>query len=171
MQLEEFYGYKNLLMKSLCENEQVVKLVTGNKKARVPNHGLPYSQIFPYEFVPDTVDEGKTFVCFDVDIVSVPNKTYYTPVIYVWVFTHKSLLRMKDGNGCLLDQLCMSINEMINGSRYFGLGETKLDSVRRFAPIKDYLGRCMTYYTLDFNRAKDHNWNGPSNRKRNQRGE
>lgn len=171
MQLEEFYGYKNLLMKDLCENEAIVKIVTGNEDARVPNHDLPYTQIYPFEFVPETVGDGKTYICFDIDIVSVPNKTYLTPVIYVWVFTHKSLLRLPNGEGCLLDKLCIEVNQMINGSRFFGLGVTKLDSVRRFAPIKDYLGRCLTYYTLDWNRPKDKNWNGPANRPKYQRGE
>ncbi len=151
MQLEEFYDYKNLLMKDLCSNPNVVQKVTGNKDAVVPNYDLPYSQIFPFEYVPETVNDARTFICFDTDIVSVPNKTIYVPVIYLWVFTHKSRLRDKDG-GCLLDNLAVSINDMLNGSRYYGLGELKLDSVRRFVPITDYLGRVLTYYAKDFNR-------------------
>jgi len=150
MQLEEFYDYKNLMMKSFCSDEKIVRYVTGNDNAAVPNHGLPYTQVFPYEYVPETVEEGKTFICFDVDIVSVPNKTFYVPVLYVWVFTHKSRLKAQDG-GVLLDKLTAACNELMNGSRYFGLGALKLDSVRRFVPIDDYLGRVLTYYTKDFN--------------------
>ena len=78
MDLEEFYDYKNLLMKDLCSNENIVKLVTGNKDAAVPNHQLAYSQIYPFQFVWETESESRTFICFDMDIVSVPNKTYYT---------------------------------------------------------------------------------------------
>lgn len=151
MQLEELYDYKNLMMKSFCTDEKIVKYVTGKDDATVPNHDLPYSQIYPFEFVPETVNEGKTFICFDVDIVSVPNKTFYVPVLYVWVFTHKSRLRAQDG-GVLLDKLAAAVNELMNGSRYYGLGEMRLDSVRRFTPITDYLGRVLTYYTKDFNR-------------------
>lgn len=164
MDLVEFYDYKNLLMEDMCKNEQIVKLVTGNEDARVPNHELPYSQIFPFEYVPETVSEAKTFICFDVDIVEVPNKTFYIPVLYIWPFTHKSNLRLPQG-GLLLDKLTAEINSMLNGSRYFGLGELMLSSVGRFKPILDYSGRVLTYTARDWNRLTA-NKSIPSNRKR-----
>lgn len=151
MQLEEFYDYKNLLMEQLCCDPEVVRVVTDNDEAAVPNHDLPYYQFFPFEYVPETVNDAKTFICFDVDIVSVPNKTMYIPVIYVWVFAHKSRLRAKEG-GCTLDKMAAAVNRLLNGNRYYGLGELKLDSVRRFTPVTDYLGRVLTFYTKDFNR-------------------
>lgn len=167
MQLEELYDYKNLLMKQLCTSPEIVKLVTNNPDAAVPNHGLPYTQIYPYEFVPETVEEGKTFICFDLDITSVPNKTYYVPTLYIWCFTHKSLLTMKNGGGCLLDRLCVEINKLLNGSRYYGMGTLDLRSVRRFAPITDYLGRTLTYTALDMNRNNTGRPDLPANRKPN----
>jgi len=151
VQLEEFYDYKNLLMEQLCCDPEIVRVVTDNDEAAVPNHDLPYYQVFPFEYVPETVNDAKTFICFDVDIVSVPNKTMYIPVIYVWVFAHKSRLRAKEG-GCTLDKMAAAVNRLLNGSRYYGLGELKLDSVRRFTPVTDYLGRVLTFYTKDFNR-------------------
>lgn len=163
MQLEELYDYKNLLMEHLCCDPEIVRLVTGNENASVPNHDLPYNQVFPYEFVPETVGDARTFICFDTDIVSVPNKTLYIPVIYVWAFTHKSQLRAKEG-GCTLDRLAVAVNRLLNGNRYYGLGELRLDSVRRFTPITDYQGRALTFYARDFNRK----WTKPdipSNRK------
>ena len=98
MNLEELYDYKNRLMADICKNGDIVRLVTGNPEAAVPNHALPYTQIYPYEMVPETVSVAKTFICFDVDIPDVQNKTILTPVIYLWVFTHKSRLRA-DGGG------------------------------------------------------------------------
>lgn len=154
MQLEEFYEYKNLLMKQLCSNEDIVKLVTCNDDADVPNHGLPYTQFFPYEFIPETVGDGKTFICFDVDVQRVPNKTTYLVVLYVWIFTHKSQLRLPDGGGCILDRLAVDVNKMLNGSRYYSLGEFSLDSVERFVPITDYLGRVLTFRGVELNRFK-----------------
>lgn len=151
MQLEEFYDYKNLLMEQLCSDPEIVKAVTNNENAAVPNHDLPYYQIYPFEYVPETVNDAKTFICFDVDIVSVPNKTMYIPVIYVWVFAHKSQLRAREG-GCTLDKLAAAVNRLLNGNRYYGMGELRLDSVRRFAPVTDYLGRVLTFYARDFNR-------------------
>ena len=164
MDLEELFDYKNKLMEDLCKNEKVVKLVTENEEAAVPNHQLPYTQLFTYEFIPETVSEARTFICFDEDIVSVSNKTYYVPILYVWICTHKSKLRMS-GGGVLLDRLSIEINKMLNGSRFYGLGQLELSSVQRFEPITDYLGRVLVYRTVDFNRLSA-GARTPSNRKR-----
>ena len=162
MNLEEFFDYKNFLMKELCTNEAIVKLVADKPDCKVPNHTLPYTQIFPYEYVPETVDNGVTFICFDVDITQVPNKTYYIPVIYIWVFTHKSKMKLPEG-GIRTDKICTEIDKMLNGSRFYGLGDLDLAHVERFAPITDYQGRVLTYFTRDFNRRGERTT--PANRK------
>ncbi len=164
MLLNEFFDYKNRLMETLCCNEAIVRLITDSEEASVPNHDLAYTQIYPFEYVPDTVDDGRTFVCFDVDIARVYDKTYYAPVLYLWVFTHKSKMRLKQG-GIRIDQLAVEINNELNGSRYFGLGELDLYSVGRFSPITDYQGRFMTYTAMDFNRPGI-SQKPPANRKR-----
>lgn len=163
MWLNELFDYKNELMKTLCCNPSVVKLVTDASDAPVPNYDLAYTQVFPYEFIPETVDDGMTFICFDIDIAQVIDKTYYMPVLYVWVFTHKSKFRLEEG-GVRIDQLAVEINKELNGSRYFGLGELDLHSVQRFSPIADYQGRVLTYYATDFNRSAPSK-RPPANRK------
>lgn len=152
MHLDEFFDYKNQLMKDLCSNEEVVKLITDRQDASVPDTSLAYSQIYPYEFVPETIDNGQTILCFDVDILRVDNKTYYTPVVYIWVFTHKSKLRLPSG-GVRTDMLASKIDAMLNGSRFYSLGTLDLDSVERFVPITDYQGRVLIYVGRDFNRS------------------
>lgn len=67
--------------------------------------------------------------------------------------------------GVLLDKLSVEINKMLNGSRFYGLGQLKLSSVQRFEPITDYLGRVLVYSTVDFNRLSA-GARTPSNRKR-----
>lgn len=162
MNLEEFFDYKNQFMKDLCCNADIVTLVTDKDDSKVPNHTIAYSQIFPFEFVPETIDSGQTFICFDVDIAEVINKTFYIPVLYVWIFTHKSKMRLKEG-GVRVDKIASKVDEMLNGSRFFGLGELDLYNVSRFSPITDYQGRVLTYYAKDFNRLTSKQ--PPSNRK------
>lgn len=164
MQLDEFFDYKNKLMETLCCNKDIVRLVTDSGKAPVPNYELEYTQIYPFEYIPDTVDDGRTFICFDVDIAQVYDKTYYEPVLYLWVFSHKSKIRLREG-GIRTDQLAVEINKELNGSRFFGLGELDLYSVGRFSPISDYQGRVMTYTAKDFNRVGISK-RPPTNRKR-----
>ena len=163
MYLDEFFKYKNKLMEEILTSDDIVRLICSDN-IYLDAKDLAYRQVFPYEFVPDTVEHGNTFICFDVDIQKSVNKTYLLPTLYVWVFTHKSLLRLPEG-GVRIDKLCSEICKKLNGSKEYGLGELDLYSVKRFAPMTDYLGKCMTFYATEFNRVHDPNKKVPKDRK------
>lgn len=165
MYQEEFFDYKNQFIGEICSDQEIVGLLTANESAAVPDRSLPYTQVFPYEYVPETESDAKTFICVDVDIVSVPNSTFYTLAIYVWVFAHKSQLRLSNGRGVITDKLASAIDRLANGSRDYGLGRLKLVSSLRFAPITDYQGRVLTFSATDFNRDGSKKVPIPSNRK------
>lgn len=164
MQLQEFFDYKNQLMEDLLTNESIVRLLDDDISLD-DAHKLSYSHVFPCEYVPETVQDGKTIICFDVDIQKSINKTYLSPTLYVWVFAHRSKLRLPNGGGVRTDKICSEICKAINGSRKYGLGELDLYSVKRFAPMTDYQGKVLTFYAKDFNRPHDPNKYTPSNRK------
>ena len=163
MQLDEFYNYKNQLMGDILTNKKIVHLL--NEKIDPKDAvNLAYTQVFPYEYIPDTIEHGSSFICFDVDIQRSVSKTFYLPTLYVWVFSHSSMLRTEDG--IVPDLLCMEIADMLNGSRNYGLGELDLYSVKRFAPMTDYNGKVLTFYAEDFNRISPTGKPIPSNRKK-----
>lgn len=165
MQLEEFFDYKNRLVGDLVTNETIVSLLSNSDTVQANPASLIYSQIFPYEYVPNTIESANTFICCDVDIQKSMNKTFLMPVIYVWVFTHKSKMRLPEG-GVRVDKLCSEIAKELNGSRYYGLGELDLYAVKRFAPMTDYQGKVMTFMATDFNRLSPTGKPIPTNRKR-----
>lgn len=164
MQLSEFFDYKNKLMEDLLTNEAIVKLLDDDAKLECANK-LAYTHVFPYEYIPDTVEHAKTFICFDVDVQESINKTFLLPTLYIWVFSHKSKLRLPEG-GVQTDKLASEIAKAINGSRFYGLGELDLYSVKRFAPVTDYQGKVMTFHAKEFNRTSPNSKPIPSNRKR-----
>ena len=163
MQLEEFFDYKNQLMKDLLTNETIVSLVGEDLESCDPAD-LAYTRIFPYEYVPQTVQDGYTFICFDVDITQSVDKTYYLPTIFIWIFTHRSRLRLPEG-GVRPDKICSEICKTINGSRFYGLGELSLYSTKRFAPMTDYQGHMMVFHTKDFSKVYNPKKPVPVNRK------
>ena len=165
MQLDEFFDYKNQLAEDILTNEAIVRLLSDDCETVEEPERLMYKQIFPYEYVPDTVEHGQTFICCDVDIQKSMNKTFLQPVLYIWIFTHKSKLRLPNGRGARIDKLCSEIAKTINGSRQYGLGELDLYSVKRFAPITDYQGKILTFYATEFNRLSPTGKPVPSNRK------
>lgn len=162
--LDELFDYKNQLMDDLLTNTDVVKLLSDDGKTKARPETLIYSQVFPYEFVPDVTEHGQTFICCEVDIKEVLNKTFLVPALYIWVFTHKSKVRLP-GGGVRTDKLSSVIANIINGSRMYGLGELNLQSVRRFSPITNYQGRILTFYAKDFNRLSPSDKKVPVNRK------
>lgn len=164
MQLEEFFDYKNRLMEDLLTSKQIIKLLSDDCKTIRKPDSLMYSQVFPYEYIPETVTHGYTFICSEVEIQRTSSKTFLTPALYVWVFTHKSKIRLPEG-GVRTDKLCSEIAKTINGSRFYGLGELDLYSVKRFAPITDYQGKVMLFQAKDFNRFSPTGKPIPSNRK------
>ena len=168
MQLQDVWDYKNQLMEDLLMHKEIVNLINEDmtlEQARDSETGLAYTQIFPYEYVPKTIQDGHTYVCFDVDVTSVTNKTYLVPVLYFWVFTHISRLRLPNGRGVRPDALCSEICKAINGSMYYGLGALDLYSVKRFSPMSEYNGKLMTFYMTEFNRPYDGRKPIPANRK------
>lgn len=165
MQLEEFFDYKNQLMGDLLTNESIVRLLCDEGKITDNPQELVYTQVHPYEYIPDTTEHGHTFICCDVDIQRSMNKTFLLPVLYIWVFTHRSKIRLPEG-GVRVDRLVSEVAKAINGSRNYGLGELDLYSVKRFAPITDYQGKIMTFQAKDFNRPSPTGQPVPTNRKR-----
>ena len=165
MQLNEFFEYKNQLIKDLLTSEEIIRLVDDENVSGDDPASLVYRQIYPYEYIPDTIEQGQTYICCDVDIQKVMNKTFLQPVLYIWVFSHKNKLRLPEG-GVRTDRLCAEIAKAINGSRYYGMGELELYAVKRFAPLEDYQGKVMTFYAQEFNRTSPSGKPIPSNRKK-----
>lgn len=164
MNLKDFYDYKNQLMGDLLTTESIVHLLDADISMEDAD-SLAYTQVFPFEYVPETIQEGKTYICFDVDVQSSEGPTFLTPYLYIWVFTHKSLLRLPDGRGVLTDELASEICKKINGSLFYGLGELDFYSSRRFAPMTDYQGKVLTFHTREFSRVYNPNKTIPVNRK------
>lgn len=162
--LQDLYDYKNQLMKDLMTNEAIARLLQDERgEPTDPKHFI-YSQVFPYEYVPDTVEHGKTFICCDVDVTRTSGKTLYTPTLYIWIFTHKSKLRLPEG-GVRVDRLASEIVETINRSYDYGMGELQLYSSKRFSPIADYQGKMLTFSAREWNAPGVNTKQIPSNRK------
>lgn len=172
MQLDEFYDYKNTLMGDILTNPKLVSLLSaedenGEKIYTLKNSKeLAYKQVFPCEYIPETLHDGSTMICFDVDVQQVNNKTFYEPTLYIWVLAHRSRLRLPDGGGVRVDAICSELCKTINGSRKYGLGELNLYAIKRWAPLTDFIGKMMTFHAKDFNRPYTPDKYTPANRKR-----
>lgn len=169
MNLNDFFDYKNRLMHDLVTNEAIVRLLDDTMSVE-DGEQLIYKQIFPYEYIPETIEHGHTYICCDVDVMSpslrstASRSTFYHPEIFIWVMSHVSKLRVPTG-GVRTDRLCAEIAKVINGSMFYGMGKLALYSVRRFAAVTDFPGKVMAFTTTEWNRPFDPTKEVPANRK------
>lgn len=169
MNLSEFFDYKNTLFRHICTNENLVHLINESKTLETAEE-LCYTQIFPYEYIPETIEHGHTYICCDVDIAvssvrqNKAMRLFYKPVIYIWVLVHKSKLRLPEG-GVRYDAICAEIANSINESLEYGIKGLQLTSVKRFATLTDYQGKVLTFTAEDVNWAYNPDRPIPQNRK------
>lgn len=163
-QLADYFDYKNTLMKDLLKDEEIVRLISDTVPVE-NGRSLAYKQVFPYQYIPETTEEGKTYVCFDVDIYAADSKTFLIPVLYIWIIAHKSQMRLPEG-GVRVDALCNKICEKINGSRFYGLGSLEIYGCKRYAPQTDHIGKQLIFHTREVNKFYDPKRQIPTNRKR-----
>ena len=163
MQLQDFYDYKNQLMHDLLTNENIVHLLDDSIQLEDAGQ-LAYKQVFPFEYVPETIQEADTYICFDVDVLESLERPLLLPILYIWVFSHKSKLRLPEG-GVRPDAICSEICKEINGSYNYCLGELNLYSAKRFAPLTDYNGKCLSFRGKEVSRFNDPGRPIPANRK------
>lgn len=155
MHLDEMFLYKNQLLEDLLTDEEIVHLINENIDPENAQ-SLVYTQVMPFEFYPDTIEHGRVYLCCDVDIRKSATTTslIYYPTLYIWIFVHKDLLRLREG-GVRTDKLCHLIDKKINGSFKYGLGKLELQSVNRFSVVSDYTGKVLTYNAVDFQKVYD----------------
>lgn len=163
MHLKELFDYKNQFARDLLTDNQIVELIDPNHLCDDPAKMI-YDNVNPYEFYPETIERGRVYVCFDVDVTSVGGKPLYDLALYIWIFAHKSILRMPEG-GVRTDAICEKIDERINGSWFYGQGKLELEYVKRFAPMADYTGKVMRYSATDVNKIYNPKAEKPTNRK------
>lgn len=170
MNLDELFDYKNQFFSDVLKNERLIKLVNEEKTLETAP-SLMYTQLYPYEYIPETVEHGYTFVCAEVDVqagmskVNNSSRLFYKPVLEIWVLVHKSKLRLPEG-GIRFDAICSEIANSINESLLYGVKGLRLYSVKPFSPATDYKGKAMTFVAEDVNWFYDPNRVVPANRKR-----
>ena len=149
--LKELNASKNMLLDTLLADSDFVNLVSGQPDTPLPALNLKHTQVFPIGWTDEAVSEAKTFVCFDIDVDSTPSNAVSNFKLFVWIFTHNTLIYTE--NGVLVDEIANRIDQLINGSTEMGFGKVKLESVGRWTPNADYYGRVLKYHIQGWNRC------------------
>ena len=143
---------KDKLMQKILLSEQVVKLIDDKQYNTVPAIGLKYKKVFPYAYIPQTVDDAGSFICFQANISQVKTDTVCDIQLSVYVLCQCSVIETPQG--CRHDLLADAVDDLINHSREFGIGKVTpyyRDPVTTTIPNYDYVCRKLMYTITDFN--------------------
>lgn len=157
--IDAFFNYLNTyeqtVMKSFCSNKEIVSLLTREKNPIVPNKDLMYEVIYPFDYIPDTNQEAKTFITFYIEVPSTYNSLIKKLYLHIGITTHESLMRTSKGKVTTL--LANAIDNLFNGNmNIMGIGTLELISSTIDTPIRGYHTRNLTYSVQDWNRVNNY---------------
>jgi len=147
------YKY-NVLLKLITNNDLVKALIFNEEDFLNHNLGsfdsisLIYSQIFPYQYTMNIVDEMKTYITMSFGNYKYVNNVLKSGIFSLYIFTHKQL--MKTDNGLRTDYILDQIDTMFNKKRGVGSFSLELYSGGDFKVNDDYFGSVISYKFTDF---------------------
>lgn len=161
MNLLELGEYKQTIVTKILKAQDIIPIILPNPNSNYeiddqllgdPKQGLE-GCVYPFLYVPDTVEAAKTFICIETDVLKVVNQHVVDLRLYVQIFTHKSLMQYTEVgmSGTRVDILISKTDKLLNSSRDFGIGRLKLDGCNIVFPQQDYYGRILIYNMSDFN--------------------
>jgi len=149
--LEEFTTYKQTLMQAICTSDKIVNLMKlSTDPQNITGRDMRYKRIFPYNYVPLTIENAQSFICFTVTAPNVKDDLITELCLTVYVFTHQDLMRTD--KGIRTDLLISEIDKLLNGSTRYGLGKVSLKMCDVMqVPSRGYSGLFSVYSVKDFN--------------------
>lgn len=150
MYFEDVPKYRDTIMESICKCDAIVELLRPENQPQMSAKELPYKFIFPWGKIVDKATEAGVYICFDIAVPRVINKTFTDFRIDFWIMAHER--KMRTDKGLVTDLITIELDKLINGSRAFGLGKVELKTWDGFKPADGFDGRVLVYRTVDFNR-------------------
>jgi len=143
---------KDRVVEMILSSQKVVDLIADDKYKTAPAPGLMYRRVFPFVFIPQTVDRASALVCVEANITSVKSDTVCDVELIIVTMCHGDTMRTDFGTR--IDALADEIDELFNHSRELGIGRVT-PSVRYptdySLPNYGYVARKVKYTIPNFN--------------------
>lgn len=148
--LSELVDYKKTIGQWLYSDRGFVDLVTNTTTMTLPARSLVNDQLWYYDYIDETVQDAKCYVCLEIDDSTVRTPAVGDFVLLIWIIVPKSLMDMQ-GN-IRRDAIASRIDTLLNGSSGTWFGEIKKLPSQRFSPNASFRGRLLKYSVQGWNR-------------------
>ena len=165
MNLEEIGSFKNKIVSKLINDSNILDALLGDindiedpETALLGKDGSGNGGcVFKFEYIPDTQENSKTFLCVEVVPQEPDGDTITNMVIYVFAYCSKNLMQTyhrKGQAGTRVDILVSDIDKILNGNSEFGIGPLEWAGSSIYKPAQPYYGRMLVYRVGTFRRAR-----------------
>jgi hypothetical protein len=154
--LSEITKYKNTILAKLITNENIVKAL-GNIEANfldvpvIPNpRTLLFKNIFPYAFVPETVEDQQAYITVMFKFKRAKSNYYKIGSIGFYIFAHKDILKTAYP-WLRTDYIVNQIDEVFNQSQELGIGSLQFHRMEDVKVSNVHSGCYLEYADLSYN--------------------
>ena len=141
--------YKNIVMQKLLESNILTELVDVEGEYAGHEEDLLYKRIYPYEYIPDIIEETGCYILFDIDVeLNRRNKTFNKFNLFIYTLAHVNTMRTP--TGLRPDLMVTEIEKIFEGFSILGVGEMQLVYNRRFYTGERFRGRALCFEMADF---------------------
>lgn len=140
-------------MAELCMSPEIVKLLGCEDEENLEDI-IPYNYSFPHEYIPETINETKRFINFEIKARIDPRNNVFKDVtIYFFVMCHQDVVRYEENGREYLwyDKVTCELDNLFSEQNKLGIGEMILTDNVPYCPQQIFKGRLLTFTVKDFN--------------------
>lgn len=155
--MKQFREYRSLIMKKICDNQTIVDLLTNAENSRATPEDLIKTHVYPFEFIPGTTEEGKSYISMLFSVPMVDNgMTSLTCYLKIYIVTYSELAwANKDGvSGLRYDLIAEELDKTLNGLIDTGFRVNLMARKDGYQPMHNWHGTALTYEVQAWNRPK-----------------
>lgn len=154
--------YKSTVITQICGSQPVLALLADEPSLDIDSdraYRVTDECIFDFNYIDRTVERSDAFIMVETDMVEATSGTMNAWELYVQIVCHKGYVGMdakkfKGIRGNRLDNLICQVDQLLNGTRLFGIGRLELQECSVAVVPDSFASKMLTYRIEDFRRER-----------------
>lgn len=148
---QEIIEYKLTAMNAVINNENIVKAINAKEPSGecMEAGDLFYSHIFPFAYIPETLDTAGCYITFEISMPSVSTVNYFFKdvLLTITIICHQAMMQMKEDEplgstgATRTDFIAVEIDKLFNKTMGI-VGKQELELVSNIEGAIDPVHRC-----------------------------
>jgi len=154
--LSEITDYKNTIMNRVLEDQELCKAIFYTDQGFLEQENIEdtsdliHKNIFPHRFIPNIIEDAKTYITLSMTNYRLVNSSYKSGLIAIYMFTHRDLFKTDYGYS-RIDFILTKIEELMNNKRGLGIGKLEFAGLNEYVVNEKFQGYVLSYQPVDFN--------------------